>query len=120
MPSKYSLKIYIPNGFYHLYNRGLNKQPIFLDLQDYRVFLTYLKSYILPKDEKRLRAILLDEEASSQEKEKARALLRLNNFFNSIHILAYCLMPNHYHLVVGQTKETDIERFMKSLMTRYT
>ncbi len=45
MPAKHTVKTYIPDGYYHVYNRGVNKMNIFVGIQDYRVFLTYLKSY---------------------------------------------------------------------------
>ena len=49
MPAKNAIKQYLENGFYHVYNRGVEKRPIFQDDQDYSVFLSYLKEYLLPK-----------------------------------------------------------------------
>ena len=43
MPRKNSLKIYVQGGYYHIYNRGVEKRTIFQDKQDYKVFLSYLK-----------------------------------------------------------------------------
>ena len=43
MPAKNSLKDYAPDSYYHVYNRGVAKQDIFLDEQDYKTFLSYLK-----------------------------------------------------------------------------
>lgn len=43
MPAKNSTKTYLESGYYHLYNRGVEKRLIFLDQQDYGVFLSYLK-----------------------------------------------------------------------------
>ena len=40
MPAKNALKEYHENGYYHLYNRGVNKGLIFLDDQDYKTFYT--------------------------------------------------------------------------------
>jgi len=51
MPSKNSIKIYIKDGIYHIYNRGAGKQIIFRDEQDYKVFLYYLKSYLMPLEQ---------------------------------------------------------------------
>lgn len=55
MPSKNSLKDYVKGGYYHLYNRGVEKRAIFQDQQDYSVFLSYLKTYLTPKNEQELR-----------------------------------------------------------------
>lgn len=120
MPSKNSTKIYVENGYYHLYNRGVEKRIIFLDQQDYSVFLSYLKEYLLPKDEKTLHEKLSDPNTSYKEKDKILKLLRLNNFNKELALIAYCLMPNHFHFFVKQKNPGTIDRFMNSLATRYT
>ena len=56
-------------GHYHIYNRGVAKQPIFLEPVDYALFTDRLAAYA-----ERLQ----------------------------ITIIAYCLLPNHYHLFVCQ------------------
>jgi len=120
MPAKHSIKEFVEGGYYHLYNRGVEKQKIFRDKQDYGVFLSYLKTYLVPKDEKALRAVLASDTAGWREKNKAAKLLRLNNFFDDLALLAYCLMPNHFHFLVHQKAEDTIDRFINSLGTRYT
>lgn len=120
MPAKNSRKTYIENGYYHIYNRGVEKRVIFLDQQDYGVFLSYLKEYLLPKNEKELYEKLSDSNTSSKEKYKALKLLQLNNFSQEITLLTYCLMPNHFHLFLKQKSIGAIDSFMNSLATRYT
>lgn len=120
MPAKNSLKIYVEGGYYHVYNRGVAKMNIFLDEQDYRVFLDYLKTYLLPKDKEALMQKISDQTASPKEKDNALRLLGLNNFHQRIELLCYCLMPNHLHFLFKQSGVKDMEIFMKSLMTRYT
>ncbi|MBI2431140.1 MAG: transposase, partial [Candidatus Levybacteria bacterium] len=113
-------KIYLDNSYYHIYNRGVEKRLIFLDLQDYNVFLSYLKEYLLPKDEKKLNDRFSDPNISYKEKAKILKLLHLNNFAEEITFLAYCLMPNHFHFFVKQKNALSIDKFMNSLGTRYT
>lgn len=120
MPAKNSRKTYVANGYYHIYNRGVEKRIIFLDQQDYSVFLSYLKDYLLPKNEKELYERLSDPQISSKEKDKVLKLLHLNNFGQEIILLAYCLMPNHFHFFVKQKNIGAIDNFMNSLATRYT
>lgn len=120
MPAKNTIKEFVAGGYYHLYNRGVEKQKIFRDRQDYGVFLSYLKTYLEPKDEKTLRATIMSEAASWREKDKASKLLRLNNFYEDLTVLSYCLMPNHFHFLVHQKAEDTIDRFTNSLGTRYT
>ncbi len=120
MPAKNSRKQYLENGYYHIYNRGVEKRIIFQDQQDYAVFLSYLKEYLLPKKEKELQKRLSDPQISSIEKNNILKSLRMNNFSGEITLLAYCLMPNHFHFFVKQKKSESIDRFMQSLATRYT
>lgn len=113
-------KIYVDDGYYHIYNRGVEKRLIFLDKEDYGVFLSYLKEYLLPKDEKELQKRLADPNTSYKERDKILKLLRLNNFAEEITLLAYCLMPNHFHFFIKQKSALSIDKFMNSLGTRYT
>ena len=120
MPARNSRKEYYENGYYHIYNRGVEKRKIFLDQQDYSVFLSYLKEYLLPKDEKSLHEKLADPNLSPRERDKIIKTLRLNNFSDEITLLAYCLMPNHFHFLVKQKNSGSIDKFINSLGTRYT
>ncbi|MDO8452227.1 MAG: transposase [bacterium] len=117
MASKNSRKEYLENSFYHAYNRGVEKRIIFQDGQDYGVFLSYLKDYLLPKDEDDLYKQLAN--ASYHERDKILKLLRLNNFEGEIKLLAYCLMPNHFHFLIWQKNLDSMDKFMNSLCTRY-
>lgn len=120
MPSRNRTKQYIENNYYHIYNRGVEKRIIFADEQDYIVFLSYLKNYLLPKNEKILFEKLADPNTSFKEKDEILKLLRLNNFYGEIILLAYCLMPNHFHFFIKQKSSVSMDKFMQSLGTRYT
>jgi len=120
MPGKNSIKTYIENGYYHIYNRGVEKRAIFQDEQDYGVFLSYLKEYLSEKDEQELRKKLLKHNISLDERHKIWRKIRMNNFNEKIVLLAYCLMPNHFHLFIKQNSKETINIFMRSLCTRYT
>lgn len=120
MPSKNVTKIYLQNSYYHIYNRGVEKRLLFEDQQDYSVFLSYLKDYLLPKDKDILMQLLANPKTPRNEKQKVLKLLRLNNFHNRITLVAYCLMPNHFHLLIKQKDELAMDQFMNSLCTRYT
>jgi REP element-mobilizing transposase RayT len=118
MPSKNRLKTYIANSYYHVYNRGVEKRDIFQDEADYGVFLSYLKEYLEPKEQANLQEQL--EKTTYYDRDKIVKKIRMNNFSSEIILIAFCLMPNHYHLLVKQNNERSLEKFMKSLFTRYT
>lgn len=120
MPSKNIIKTYIKNGIYHIYNRGVEKRKIFLDEQDYKVFISYLKIYLSPKEES-INNLLNNSDNNFKNKNKTISeIYTLNNFFNKIDLISYVLMPNHFHLELKQKNKKEIEFFMRSLITKYS
>jgi putative transposase len=116
MPRKNSIKIYVENGYYHIYNRGVEKRTIFEDTQDYKVFLSYLKYSLSPPPdkEKSLRNFTL-------QGLPFKGVPRLpKNFHKEIELIAFCLMPNHFHLLIKQLKKKSMQSFMTSIITRYS
>jgi len=101
MPGRNVVKQYENGAFYHVYNRGVNKRLIFLDYYDYRVFLNLLKRY-------------LDEQPSCDNRGRQYPWLRAD-----VTLLAYCLMPNHFHLLVRQKREQGISRLLQNVSTSY-
>jgi len=120
MPAKNSVKQFVENSYYHIYNRGVEKRTIFSDEKDYAVFMSYLKNYLLPKDKSALQQVLSNQNSTSHQKAEALKLLRMNNFSDLIDLIAHCLMPNHFHLLVKQSLANGIDLFMNSLTTRYS
>ena len=105
---------------YHIYNRGVAKYPIFLEERDYWRFLQGL---VLFNDEKSSNAIL-----STLERNQKRLTMNvLKKYITQdgkererlVRILAYCLMENHYHLIVEEIQEGGITRFMHKLGVGY-
>ncbi|MBU1071564.1 transposase [Patescibacteria group bacterium] len=108
MPAKNIVKEYQSGGYYHIYNRGVEKRDIFLDEQDYKTFLSYLKFYLSPP----LQGLTL--------KVKTPPSRQLRNHAETIDLFSYCLMPNHLHLGVQQHTQKAIASFMQSLGTKYS
>lgn len=102
MPSKNSVKIYAPEGYYHVYNRGVNKQNIFEDEADYTVFLSLLKRYLC-------------EEPARDKYDREYPY-----YGKDIMLLAFCLMPNHFHLFIYQKEANMMTALMRGLLTSYT
>lgn len=98
---------FLKGEYYHIYNRGNSKQKIFQDKQDYFHFMNLL---FLCNDTENLRAF---------------NLLRENkNFLNSkkesiVSIGSYCLMPNHFHILITEQQEGGISKFIQKLSTAY-
>ncbi|MBI2327514.1 transposase [Candidatus Curtissbacteria bacterium] len=109
MPSRNIVKTYVENGYYHIYNRGIEKREIFLDEQDCRVFLHYLKVYLSPIEE------LIEQNNLGMRYQRFIAV----NLSSELDLLAFTLMPNHIHLLVKQTTRQAIIKFMRRLSTAY-
>jgi REP element-mobilizing transposase RayT len=77
---------------YHLYNRGHNHQPIFFDRENYLFFLRRVRNYLLG-----------DTQTSEIQ----------------VLVVAYCLMPNHYHLLLCPL-DNKLSRHMQRLSISYT
>jgi putative transposase len=114
VPSRNTLKQYESGGYYHIYNRGVEKRDVFLEVQDYKVFLSYLRSYLLQPSEQPK-----DLQGQFLKVVKVAPSRKPNNFQGEISLIAYCLMPNHFHLLVRQNTDHGIEYFMRSLATKY-
>ena len=82
---------FLPNEFYHVYNRGNNKQILFIEEENYMFFINKMQK-------------------------------ELQNFAD---IVAYCLMPNHYHLLIytnniNGSNHSSLNRKLGTLQSSYT
>lgn len=102
MLSRNIIKAYAPESYYHVYARGVNKQKIFLEAADFHYFYKLLERYL------------------STEQQVSKTGSPYPHFRNRIKLLAYCLMTNHFHILIYQYGIDDLQAFMKSLMTSYS
>jgi len=116
MPAKNIKKLYIDGGYYHIFNRGVDKKTIFPDDDHYRVFLSSLKQILLPPEKIKLPF----HTVTVQGRTLHGISHKRKNYHGKIELLAYCLMPNHFHLLVHQTTSRIIDQFMQSLSIRYS
>lgn len=110
MPSRYIVKNYLKNGIYHVYNRGVEKRQIFMDDQDYRVMLYGMKHYLSPPEKPQNSTEGMLSEFFRDD---------LMNLHGEIDLLAFSLMPNHFHLLLKQKTETGMTKLLHRISTRY-
>src|SRR3989339_2061295 len=118
MPPKNSLKTYVDDSYYHIYNRGVAKCPIFLDRTDYVAFLADLKFYLSPIP-KYFKGVSLKVNKNDKTYTYFPSQ-QPKNHTGKIDLVAYCLMPNHFHLCIRQTDKMSMSYFMRSLATKYS
>jgi putative transposase len=100
---------FAPGEFYHIYNRGTEKRNIFTSHADKTRFLALL--------------YFANQEVRVDLKLQGSTLLNILEPRDGellIEIVAYCLMPNHFHLLVREVADKGISKFMQKLTTAYT
>lgn len=98
------------NEMYHVYNRGVDKRIIFPESIDLDRFFDGMHLFNNKLSIGSLSRSPLRKNEGSNEK-----ILRVEADEKLVKIIAYCLNPNHYHLILEQVAEKGIERFMHKL-----
>jgi putative transposase len=99
---------FVQGEYYHVYNRGNSKQKIFLDRQDYLHFICLLYAC---NNKKNLRIWnLIGKKQTPYNLEQNNPLVSIGS---------YCLMPNHFHVLITERIENGISKFMQKLSTAY-
>ncbi len=96
--------------YYHVYNRGTDKRIVFLDNADHERFISLL--YLCNSG--------VPIHRSDHKKAELDDIFLIPRETTLIDIGAYCLMPNHFHLLVREQSDGGISMFMQKLMTAYT
>lgn len=106
---------FITGEIYHIYNRGIDKRIIFKSKKDYERFIMLL--YISNSNSEK--SFRLDDILNKQHK-KFNEVLILDRGQPLVSIGAWCLMTNHFHMIVKQEIDGGITKFMKKLGTAYS
>ncbi len=103
----------VNNEYYHIYSRGVEKRKIFLNTKDYQRFMSLL--FIMNQNSSFRMDNFLRENKNNLKNifvEKREKTL--------VSILGYCLMPNHFHMILYEHTEGGISKFMSKLLTAYS
>lgn len=95
--------------FYHIYNRGTDKRVIFSDDYDYRRFI--LQLYLCNNTEKVNIADILNDKKSVAD------VFKVYKEETLVDIGAWCLMPNHFHILIKEKVAGGAIAFMQRLLT---
>ncbi|OHB15369.1 MAG: hypothetical protein A2431_03720 [Candidatus Zambryskibacteria bacterium RIFOXYC1_FULL_39_10] len=95
-------KEFAKGEIYHIYNRGVGKMNIFKDEEDFKVFLFRLKENLFPE---------LIKKDNRPKLSYRRKILPPKSF----DLIAYCLMPNHFHLLIKQNSDISISTLVLKL-----
>ena len=104
------------NGqYYHIFNRGVNKQPIFFVKRHYERAIETIKYYLTAKPPLRYSKFIC---LSKMNREIL--LKEISHLEKQVDLIAYCLMPNHFHLLLKQNIDDGISEFVKRFQISYT
>lgn len=96
----------LANGeYYHIFNRGVDKRIIFSNAEQLNYFFRSIP--------------LLNTTSQSTGQSLTRSNL-VKQDEKLVSIVAYALLPNHFHLLLKQNVDSGIAKFMQKLGTSYT
>ncbi len=98
------------NYYYHIYNRGVDKREIFQDDKDRNRFMGEIVHFNNTNQIFNLGQNMNRGSASIQAVESEKI----------VSIMCFCMMSNHFHLILKQNIDDGIARFMHKLGTGYT
>lgn len=105
-------------GFYHIFNRGVEKRNIFLEKADFDRFLKSMEEFntLLPIGS------LFENSYAKAKSIKQRTLGSRTTKLEKplVKIVCYCLNPNHYHFILQQLVDNGISMFMHRLSGGFT
>lgn len=101
-----------PGKYYHIYNRGANKQEVYFENLDYQRFLETLFGF---------NTLEVVGSLYRLRKRKSGETSKVSpNPDPAVRILAYCLLPNHFHLILENLGEMNISKFIQKISDGHT
>ena len=113
------IKNHAPEEYYHIYNRGMQKQPIFETDNDRLRFLFLLFAFQGKNPIKNISREIKQSVQSSTlhiRPELEKEILKNR----TMELVSFCLMPNHFHLQILEKTDGGIAKYMQRVLTAYT
>lgn len=108
--------------YYHIYNRGVDKRRIFLENKQYYRFIHDLYEFNDSDAVTNLSWRLhyyRSRESIVDYRFPTSIVPMVKKRKELVEIVCFCLMPNHFHLILKQLIEKGISKFMHKLGTGY-
>lgn len=105
----------VSGQYYHIFNRGIDRRTTFSGISDYERALTSIWFYRISTT-----PFSLSRFFSLKADDKKAFLKDFNRRDTRVKVICYCLMPNHFHLLLKQSKENGISSFMSDFQNSYT
>jgi len=105
----------ITGQIYHVFNRGINKQPIFFTPKNYIRAIDTLKYYLVYKP-----ALAYSKFLKLPKEIKSEIYNKIVQQKHGVEIYTYKFMPNHFHYLVKQLVDGGITAFVRNFQISYT
>jgi hypothetical protein len=116
MPARFLLRTTEEKTYCYVYNKGIEDKIIFNDDHDFDTFLGYLSEYLSDQREsERTKQVFTVRGKTFQGTPH-----QPKNYYGKLELIGYRLTPQSFHLVLHQQEKGVVERFMRSLATRYS
>lgn len=104
------------NGeFYHIFNRGVARAPTFISRAEYKQAMLTLSYYRYAKP-----PVSLARFKEFSQEERQQLLVSLQKTEKLVEIVAFVLMPNHFHFLLKQSQDNGISKFASQFTNSYT
>lgn len=104
----------VTNSIYHVFNRGIDKRTTFSDKHEFLRAYQILKYYRYSLPPVKLSRFLLLGDSSRN------SLMEENWGVKLVSIKTFCLMPNHFHLLLEQLVDNGISKYLSQIQNSYT
>lgn len=102
MPRRNTIKKLLGGTLYHVYNREVDGERMFIDAEDRRYFRELLRRHLS-------RDVVKDDRGRPYRNLRAK-----------LRVAAFAICWTHFHLIVFQIEEGGLEALMRSVMGAYT
>jgi len=109
--------VFVNDHIYHIFNRGVEKRDIFMNDGDYLRFVHNLYEFNNEEQVSNLNYYINSKNGGIEKRYMKRDTGPRKLL---VEVLVFTLMPNHYHLLLRQTRDNGIVKFMQKLGTGYT
>lgn len=107
-----------PGEHYHLFDRGTAKQEIFLDKRDYARFLFLIlhcqSSVAITNTSHYVNSYIKHSVFNIRDSRHSEILAN-----RIVALVAFAIMPNHFHLIVEQISDNGISEYMHRVLMGY-
>ncbi len=109
---------FVPGEYYHILNRGVRKQELFIDIRDYIRFLFLILYFQSPEsfiNIGRFVSYFVKHRVFNISTDEYNKIIKKRE----VNLHAFCIMPNHFHLLLSENIERGISRYLQRVQDSY-